>query len=395
VPDSSGSARARLVVAINARRDCIDAYVREKSPASTRLSTISIVSSAIAAALTAGPAFGGPPFAEAVRNGLDLGQSSTVWRWLCFAAVAVSLTAAISANLSKANDLTSRIAAAQAAGALLDGVRTRLEFGRLPVEDAAQEYQDIVAGIPFVPEVRTEGRSGRGRRAGAGLGRLGPVATLATVVATLATLLLAATLVGAGIGLSRSDAAGPSTPPVTTPGATAAPPVGSATLSPSTPAPSTAAAGSTGVFAGTTDGGIATLAIAIGDDGQVRAYVCDGQEIEAWLRGSLTNGQLELTNQSGASLSAAVTDEAIFGNITVPGLATRFLASRADRPAGVYRAEIQLNGKPAIVGWAVLPDGTQVGLVAQDGPVMNAPPLDTETLTFDLNGTWQAQRVGA
>src|SRR3712207_2633743 len=157
VPDAAADERAELLLTIEHRRDAIEAYVREKPPASGRLSTISIVSSAIAAALTAGPALGGERFTASVQDGLDLDRAPTVWRVLCFAALAVSVTAAIAANLARANDLTSRIAAAEAAGAMLHGLHTRLRFAGLSLEDAVQEYRDIVAGIPFVPELPPPG----------------------------------------------------------------------------------------------------------------------------------------------------------------------------------------------------------------------------------------------
>jgi hypothetical protein len=83
----AGDTRAGLLQAIKDRRRTIEAYVREKEPVSTRLLTISIVSSAMAAALTAGPAFGGEKFAETVTTGLSLERPSRVWGILCFGAV--------------------------------------------------------------------------------------------------------------------------------------------------------------------------------------------------------------------------------------------------------------------------------------------------------------------
>ena len=67
----AGDTRAGLLQAIKVRRGAVEAYVREKEPVSTRLLTISIVSSAMAAALTAGPAFGGESFAETLKTGLS------------------------------------------------------------------------------------------------------------------------------------------------------------------------------------------------------------------------------------------------------------------------------------------------------------------------------------
>jgi hypothetical protein len=82
------SGRARLLKDIETRRRAIEQYLDAKRPVSNRLTTISVISSCVAAALAAGPAVGGNGFADAVQNGLPIGQSSTVWRLLCFAAVA-------------------------------------------------------------------------------------------------------------------------------------------------------------------------------------------------------------------------------------------------------------------------------------------------------------------
>ena len=144
--------RTRFVHEIEARRRAIERYLDIKRPVSNRLTTISVISSCVAAALAAAPAVGGKGCADAVGNGLAIGQSETVWRLLCFAAVAASIAAAISANLSKSSDLAERIAAAEAANSLLDGIRARMLFSRLPVADAAQQYQEVIVRIPWVPD---------------------------------------------------------------------------------------------------------------------------------------------------------------------------------------------------------------------------------------------------
>ncbi len=52
----------------------------------------------------------------------------------------------------------------------------------------------------------------------------------------------------------------------------------------------------------------------------------------------------------------------------------------------MYEANIEVNGAPARIGWAVLPDGTQVGLVNREGVRSEAPPLNTEDLSFTYHG---------
>ena len=198
--------RTRLLGMIRTRRASIDAYVDRKTPASTRLSTISVVSSSIAAALTAGPGLGGGDFAQTVQEGLDLDRSDTVWRVLCLAAVAVSVTAAISANLSTTNDLAGRIAAAQQAGALLEKLQRRLEFPRPEGEDdvheAVREYGDVVVTIWFVPEMRIDPATGQpddGSEPERRRGGLAP--SVAAAAVAFSALVLVVTLVGYGRGL--------------------------------------------------------------------------------------------------------------------------------------------------------------------------------------------------
>jgi hypothetical protein len=370
-------ARARLLDTIGVRRTCIDAYVREKTPASTRLSTISIVSSAVAAALTAGPAFGGSTFAETVRTGLDLPHPEWVWRLLCFGALAVSVTAAIAANLNKASDLTSRIAAAEAARASLHGLATRLEFGRLPVEDAAQEYRDVVATIPFVPDVTDDGSSGRA----AGKRRLGVVASLAAAV-VLAVLLLVVTLIGLGRGLSGTSAAdgGRADTPAATP--TAAPAESSSAAPTSAPAP----VATTGSFAGMTQDGSVTVAVSISNT-EVRAYLCDGEAIEAWFRGPVGVNGFSLTNAGSATLTGQIAADVVSMHFEGAGRAIDFRATRSAEPAGLYESWIKENGREIHIGWAVPPDGPPVGMATENGrPPRPAPPLAPDG-SYDWEGT--------
>jgi len=378
VADEGEGSPTRLLDMIEHRRRCVDAYVRQKSPASTRLSTISIVSSAVAAALTAGPALGGGSFAETTSEGLGWDTSEPVWRLLCLGALAVSVTAAISANLNKASDLTSRIAAAEAARAALHGLATRLEFGRLPVEDAALEYRDVLAGIPFVPDMAEEGTQGRERDPGV-RGRLGRVSSLAALA--LAMVLLVAMLVGYVVGLTgRSPAdGGPADTPAATPSAA------SAESSTSAPTPSSTAVAATGVFAGRADPDIALAVVISG--AEASAYLCDGRALESWLRGRVEGTRLLLEGQDGTTLTGDVTDGSIVGQFSRPGSSVAFTAAEAPPPAGVYEAKI---GETRI-GWAVLPDG-QRGVVNDQSSLDGAPELDMRDLSFEWEGTERTAR---
>jgi hypothetical protein len=147
--------RQELVDRIETRRASITTYLRASRPRSSRLTTVSIISSAVAAVLVAGPALGGESFTGGVGDALGLSTSSVVWRLLCFLGLLASLVAVISTNLQKAQDLQARISTAEAVDADLEGLQTLLEFGKTPTGDAVNLYQGYVARIPFVDEAAT------------------------------------------------------------------------------------------------------------------------------------------------------------------------------------------------------------------------------------------------
>ncbi len=144
--------RQELMRRIEARRASIDSFLRRVRPRSTRLANISIVSSAMAAVFTAGPALGGLSFAESVQRLLLLPESSIVWRILCLFAMLISLVAAVSVHLNKSQVMSAQLSAAEACNAELEGLHALLEFAQLSVSDAAELYQKYVTKIPFVEE---------------------------------------------------------------------------------------------------------------------------------------------------------------------------------------------------------------------------------------------------
>ena len=73
-----GGRRDLLLSRIEACRESIAQFVADLRPRSNRPANLSIVASALGAVLTAGPALGGPKFAESVRRGA--GPSSRVCR---------------------------------------------------------------------------------------------------------------------------------------------------------------------------------------------------------------------------------------------------------------------------------------------------------------------------
>jgi hypothetical protein len=148
------------------------------------------------------------------------------------------------------------------------------------------------------------------------------------------------------------------------------------------------------VYAGRSSNNQVTVAIQTDGD-QAVAYVCNGRTIEAWLQGSVHGNQVSLSGLHGANLTGTLSGLGMFGMVTPSaGLNLPFSAGLSPRPAGVFQARITVNGLATRIGWAVLPDGTQLG-VAVSGPTKSAAPsLDLSDGSFTLDGkSFQASPV--
>jgi len=140
------------------------------------------------------------------------------------------------------------------------------------------------------------------------------------------------------------------------------------------------------VYAGRSSGNQVTVAV-VTDGGQAAAYVCNGRTIEAWLQGSVHGSQVSLSGLHGAGLTGTLSGLAMFGIVTPSsGLSFPFSAELSPRPAGVYQARIVVNGLATRIGWAVLPDGTQLGVTVAGTTRYAAPPLDLSDGSFTLDG---------
>lgn len=140
------------------------------------------------------------------------------------------------------------------------------------------------------------------------------------------------------------------------------------------------------VYAGRSSGGQVTLAVSITGPKAV-AYVCNGRTIEAWLQGSVTGNQVALSGHNGADLTSTISGLAMFGTVSASaGQSFPFSAALSPRPAGVYRADVQINRLATVIGWAVLPDGTEVGLAVAGATRYPAPTLNLSTDTFTVGG---------
>jgi hypothetical protein len=218
----------------------------------------------------------------------------------------------------------------------------------------------------------------------------GPIITLG------AGLVVAGVIYTLNVDLSndaaRNKAAASQTPAVAAPATT------QTTTEPAEPPPATAAssaavvgdgsgpAGKQGTvtYAGSVDGGAASLAIVV-NNGQALAYVCDGKTAEAWLEGTMANGQIELKGPKG-SLSGTYDNGQVKGTVTAGTKAWSFTVKPAAPPSGVYRSATSLRNK-LDASWVVLPDGRQVGVENKNGTPQPAPSFDVNKKAVVVDGT--------
>jgi hypothetical protein len=114
---------------------------------------------------------------------------------------------------------------------------------------------------------------------------------------------------------------------------------------------------------GEVEGGDAFVAIVAAEDGEVTAYVCDGEEGEMattgeWFTGELDGTELLLEADSGATLEAELTDDGAVGTYTsADGTVQALTAEPAEGEAGLYRGE---DGD-VVAGFVVANDGDDRG----------------------------------
>jgi serine/threonine-protein kinase len=126
------------------------------------------------------------------------------------------------------------------------------------------------------------------------------------------------------------------------------------------------------VYIGRSWNGETAVAVAVYER-QAAVYTCDGVNIESWFTGRVEGDRAELTGW-GDTIRFRLTDNgAVAGEATINGDSFSFTARRAHEPAGLYRAETA-DGETKI-GWIVLPDGSQVGVMSNGMATEPAPPL--------------------
>ncbi|MGH3760215.1 hypothetical protein [Actinophytocola sp.] len=141
------------------------------------------------------------------------------------------------------------------------------------------------------------------------------------------------------------------------------------------------------MYAGDATGSDLAIAVAVKGE-QASAYLCDGESVESWLKGTAVDGKMDLTSRDGSSrLVAGLDGERLAGEVTYLGQTQPFSIALAPPPAGLYRGE---NGETTI-GWIIMPNGQQVGISNTSGQAQPAPPLDPDEGGVTMDG----QRIDA
>ena len=210
--------------------------------------------------------------------------------------------------------------------------------------------------------------------------QLGPLLTLGAVAVLGAALFTAGALADPARQAAPVAAAAES-PPAEAPPPEIPPPDPAAAEPPAAvPSPAVVEA----VWAGRSSGNEVTVAVAV-RDGRAVAYVCDGEQVEAWLEGALTGDVLALTG-ADAVLDATVDETAALGSVTVAGVSWPFSAQVVQAPDGLYDGRANVDGVAVRIGWIAL-DGTVTGGARADGEVVDAPAFDpTAPAATSLDG---------
>jgi hypothetical protein len=135
------------------------------------------------------------------------------------------------------------------------------------------------------------------------------------------------------------------------------------------------------VYAGRTDDGSVAIAVAILGR-RAAAYVCDGNQVEAWLRGTVSGDEVSLTGKNGETLEAKLDGSALSGDVEIGDEKLDFTLREAKPPAGLYRAK----GSRTTIGWIVLPDGSQVGIQTTGETSNPAPQFDPDNPEVTVDG---------
>jgi hypothetical protein len=212
----------------------------------------------------------------------------------------------------------------------------------------------------------------------------GPLVTLAAVAA-----------LGVGIWLinvSKEEPAPPAKPVAEATTTTATTPATAAKAPTTPPAPPAAAFPAKADYVGKipTANGTITLDITIDGDNAI-AYACDGNSIESWLRGSATNGALNLASKDKSGrLEGRLEGNAVVGTLWIGEKKWDFKANPAQPPAGLYIYE----NSGVRNSWIIDENGGVTGVQRRpDGSTAPAPGLSIDRTAVVDGQTIVATRV--
>jgi hypothetical protein len=208
--------------------------------------------------------------------------------------------------------------------------------------------------------------------------RHGPLLTLLT------GLTLAIVLTALSIGATENDATRQTGASQPAGNAATTPPAALGNASPSPAAPTASAV--TATWAGSVDGGAASIAITARNGGAV-AYLCDGKRVEAWLLGSAVDAKLNLSGKSDATLVGTFGNGVASGTLSAGGKRWTFKVPVVTAPSGLYRASANVRNAKIVGGWIVLPNGVQVGALNRNGVTEPGTPLDPTSRSTTIDGS--------
>jgi hypothetical protein len=221
----------------------------------------------------------------------------------------------------------------------------------------------------------------------------GPLTTLAAGAAVTAVLIGLSFRAGPA---SQPAAGGGATPTLPTAGTLSAP-ASTAATPPAKPAKPTPPlrVDVNGTWAGKVGGTGTTLAIAV-KNGTAVAYLCDGDRIEAWMRGTAIGSLLTMKAVKGnGRLTGTLRGDRASGQVTEAAKDRAFDIGAVSKPSGLYRATANVRGAAVVGGWIVLPSGRQVGLATVAGTPVRPSALNLATGTAVVNGgTLRPERQG-
>jgi MFS family permease len=145
---SAQSSSDALLQQIRDKRASLDRFLGRNLPRKRRLLNVTIIGGTLAAALTSGPAVGGPSFTAWLT--MTLGLTSPSWRLLCGAAAACSLTATVATQLLKSQNVEEHVTRAQHSRAKLEVLEVGLVTGTLDLKQAGAEFLRCLEDVSFL-----------------------------------------------------------------------------------------------------------------------------------------------------------------------------------------------------------------------------------------------------